>query len=297
MGQIREVVYGLLDTAQQRLAAELLCMVPCTEDWRPEGMPCINLDHITDNHAVADEGWSFFDDLRNKWPIDGRKWMGQQLFTNNSIKEQFGVDGCSGGLNPDTIETYLRWLKRWKEGILALVHMSAGAPACATELVSIQQVNGKNARSHRGILIDQGMVAFVTSYHKGFSASQEPMCVYRFVPQEAGEFVVYHLWLVDPFGSRGQTVFSPWLWEPAPEEEWEEEEGEWGEGEDGIAVESTPDVPDDSAEAQFVERQTAKTEARNCNGFWETNRIRWVMRRETSKRIDIAIRTSDWRQA
>ena len=52
-----------------------------------------------------------------------------------------------------------------------LVHMSAGAPARATELVSVQQVNGENARYHRSIMIDQGIVAFITSYHKGFSAS------------------------------------------------------------------------------------------------------------------------------
>ena len=52
-----------------------------------------------------------------------------------------------------------------------LIHMSAGAPARATELVSVQQVNGENARCQQGIMIYQGMVAFITSYHKGFSAS------------------------------------------------------------------------------------------------------------------------------
>jgi hypothetical protein len=56
--------------------------------------------------------------------------------------------------------------------MLVLVHMSAGAPARATKLVSIQQVNGENARWHRGVMIDQRMVAFITSYHKGSSASQ-----------------------------------------------------------------------------------------------------------------------------
>jgi hypothetical protein len=55
--------------------------------------------------------------------------------------------------------------------MLVLVHMLARAPARATELVSIQQVNSKNARCHRGVMIDQGMVIFITSYHKGFSTS------------------------------------------------------------------------------------------------------------------------------
>jgi hypothetical protein len=55
--------------------------------------------------------------------------------------------------------------------MLVLIHMSAGALARATELVSVQQVNGENARCHRGIMIDQGIVVFITSYYKGFSAS------------------------------------------------------------------------------------------------------------------------------
>jgi hypothetical protein len=73
--------------------------------------------------------------------------------------------------NPDAVELYLRQVRRWKEEMLVLVHMSAGAPARATELVSIQQVNSENARCH----------------------------VHRFVPQEVGELVVYYLWLIEPF--------------------------------------------------------------------------------------------------
>jgi len=43
--------------------------------------------------------------------------------------------------------------------------------------------------------------------------------------------VVYYLWLIEPFvrilqSSRGQMTFSSWLWEPAPEEEWGDEEEE-----------------------------------------------------------------------
>ena len=39
--------------------------------------------------------------------------------------------------NPDVVESYLRQVRRWKEELLVLVHMSAGAPARATELVSV----------------------------------------------------------------------------------------------------------------------------------------------------------------
>ena len=55
--------------------------------------------------------------------------------------------------------------------MLVLIHMSVGAPARATELVNVQQVNSRNARCYQGIMIDQDIVAFVTLYYKGFSAS------------------------------------------------------------------------------------------------------------------------------
>jgi hypothetical protein len=56
--------------------------------------------------------------------------------------------------------------------MLVLIHISAGALARATELVSVQQVNSENARCQRGIMIDQGIVVFIISYYKGFSVSQ-----------------------------------------------------------------------------------------------------------------------------
>jgi hypothetical protein len=59
-----------------------------------------------------------------------------------------------------------------------------------------------------------------------------------------------------------------------------------------------PEVPEDqSVEARFVQQQSTSMIARNCDGFWKTNRIRRVMRRESEKRIGVPIGTSDWRQA
>ena len=115
--------------------------------------------------------------------------------------------------------------------------------------------------------------------------------------------MVYYLWLIEPFvrilqSSRGQMTSSPWLWEPAPEEEWGDEEEEWAEEDEGEGEKDLPEMPkDQSAEARFVEQQSTPRVARNCDGFWETNRIRRVMRRESEKRIGVPIGTSDWRQA
>jgi hypothetical protein len=109
---------------------------------------------IVDNHAVMDEGFGFVHDACNPWPVDGKRWLGQRLFTEAQIRARFIADGETRTLNPDAVKSYLRQVRRWKEEMVVLVHMSAGAPARATELVSIQQVNGENARCHRGVMID-----------------------------------------------------------------------------------------------------------------------------------------------
>ena len=61
---------------------------------------------------------------------------------------------------------------------------------------------------------------------------------------------------------------SPWLWEPAPEEEWGDEEEEWTEEDEGEGEQDLPEVPEDrSAEAHFVQQQSTQTVARNCDRF------------------------------
>ena len=272
MDQIRKVVHGLLATMRKRLVEELMFRVPGISDWRAEDMPRFDMASIVDNHSVMDEGFSFIHDARNQWPVDGKRWLGRQLFTHAHVGARFMEERESQTFNPDVVESYLRQVRRWKEELLVLVHMSAGAPARATELVSVQQVNGENARCHRGIMIDQGMVAFITSYHKGFSASQSQKCVHRFVPQEVGELVVYYLWLIEPFvrilqSSRGQMTFSSWLWEPAPEEEWGDEEEEWAEEDEEEGGRDLPEIPEDqSAEARFIRQHSIATAACNCDG-------------------------------
>ena len=59
------------------------------------------------------------------------------MFIEIAIYVRFIEDAESRIFNPDAVESYLRQVKRWKEELLVLVHMSVGAPARATELVSI----------------------------------------------------------------------------------------------------------------------------------------------------------------
>jgi hypothetical protein len=76
---------------------------------------------------------------------------------------------------------------------MVLVHLSAGALARATELLSIWHTNGVEAQNQRGVFVNNGTVSFVTAYHKGFSTSQKAKIIHRYVLREVGELVVQFL--------------------------------------------------------------------------------------------------------
>jgi hypothetical protein len=40
------------------------------------------------------------------------------------------------------------------------------------------------------------MVVFITRYHKGYKVKDNVKIIYRYLPQEVGELVVWYLWLV-----------------------------------------------------------------------------------------------------
>lgn len=89
-------------------------------------------------------------------------------------------------------------MAQFKEKLAILVHVTAGAPARAPELLSIQHSNTVNSK-RRNIYIEDGMVTFVTAYHKGFHVSNDVKIIHRYMPREVGELVVWYMWLVLPF--------------------------------------------------------------------------------------------------
>lgn len=316
MNDIRSIVHGLLAIIRTQLVEELLMLPPNPDpsEWRPSELPRFDISKIADNHRVLDEGWNFFQDVRNEWAVDGEQWMGTRLFDDDSIRQRFirHQIGITIECDTDAVTRYLRAVKKCKERLIVLVHLSGGAPGRSTELTSIQCENGKYARSQRGVFMDDGLMAFVTSYHKGFSASQSMKIVHRFVPREVGEVVVYYMWLIRPFErilqrmAHDQRLFSPWFWEPEPEEEWEEEEevvddqdGGYRSDEEERYPDPYPDELDDGNDGEIgevMQQSVPRPEPRNCDGFWNTNRVRRVMRRETANLCGVAIGISDWRQ-
>lgn len=64
---------------------------------------------------------------------------------------------------------YLEWRDQFLERLLLLIHITAGQPARGTELLSLRHRNTVYGR-HRSIFIENGLVATVANYHKGYNA-------------------------------------------------------------------------------------------------------------------------------
>ena len=77
----------------------------------------------------------------------------------------------------------------FREKLLALMHMTAGQPARATEILSVRHSNTIKG-GHRNIFIEDGMVVFVTRYHKGYAVSGDVKIIHQYLPREVGELLV-----------------------------------------------------------------------------------------------------------
>jgi hypothetical protein len=65
---IRTVVHGLVEVVKERLHVELMF---ADEDT----VPTVDIGSLVDNPAETSEGWSFLNDTRNVFLVDGRRWM------------------------------------------------------------------------------------------------------------------------------------------------------------------------------------------------------------------------------
>ncbi|KAI5235343.1 hypothetical protein E4T42_09726 [Aureobasidium subglaciale] len=322
MDDIRAVIHGLNESAWHRLVEDLLilpnetrALETASEEGQGSKLPDLNMAELFDDPSEMIESWSFLKDPRNTFSVDGHKWMWKRLFNEPGVAIRLtsgDMDAvqCKDDIKWDEnkVQRYFQKVKAFKEELFALVHLTGGAPARGTEILSVQHENGEGSRSQRGIFIDQGLVAFVTSYHKGYSASQKVKIIHRYVPKEVGELVVYFLWLVEPFvrqllvSTRKQLDFSSFLWEHEPEEQLVDEEDpadmNQSADEDQGNVDDEQSTRDSDSEEEATESPLSPQlrTAKNVDGFWNADRVRHVIGRETSSRIGVRINTATWRQ-
>lgn len=187
-------------------------------------------------------------DPRNVWPVDGSTWLYDRVLTEPKLRQRFidaGMVTTDGvAWKKRAIEGYFQEVTWYMEDLMVVKDMVA-PQGRATEGFGIRYRNS-GVGPHRSVFVSFGMVHIVADYHKGYGSSGRPKIIHRFMPREAGGLFVYLLWVVRPFVEILQTYhhdqveFSPFLWEPRPEEgedmidELEEEIKDGTEERDGV---------------------------------------------------------------
>jgi hypothetical protein len=194
MGDFRGFIHGLVREARRSLREELLY----GDQPGAAPIPAVPWASMRDDPTQGAVGWSFLQDGRTQWPVPGEEWMVDRMGQEPSMWQRFIRPGPTPAWNRQAIRTYFQRVVQFREKLSVIIHTTAGQPARAPELLSIRFHNTANG-GHRNIFIEDGMMVFVTHYHKGFHASNDVKVIHRYVPREVGELVVWYLWLVRPF--------------------------------------------------------------------------------------------------
>ncbi|UPX14721.1 uncharacterized protein EKO05_0005196 [Ascochyta rabiei] len=279
LADLRSMVKGLCKTVRLQLLKDVLLLDLDERDCVRPGttaLPGLSIDRLVDHPAELATGWSFLKHPSNKlddWP----KWLLDRVLAEATLRDRFlcGVDSSqqpARALWRDyAVCEYMRGVRRFKESLFALVHLSGGGPGRGTEITSIQCENSAEGVGYQGVFAEGGLLSFTTTYHKGYSFSKHVKTTHRYVPRE-----MLH---------NDVTRCTAFIWEPEPEEQW---------GDDGES-DSDSDSSDDREELSQSSQQ--KPKSANLDGYWGTDRIRRVLRKQTFCYISAALGTHAWRHA
>ena len=107
-------------------------------------LPKIDMERIFDNAAEMTENWSFLQDTRNVWEVNGERWMWDRVCKERRLRKRF-IEGSLREVRhredirwkEKEVEDWFRMVKRFKEELFVLVYLTGGIPARGTEIISI----------------------------------------------------------------------------------------------------------------------------------------------------------------
>lgn len=313
MQQLRSMIHGLVETAQIHLYRELL-LLDMNEDGQLAAsatiLPEIPWDDVVDNPAEMRSGWSFLDDPRNTFGgVDGRTWLTERIIREKRLREAFvnvratdpSVRGGRGVVWQAKREAqYEKAMRACREHLMVLMHMTGGQPARGSEVVTVQYRNSANGES-RGVFVEDGLMVYVTMYHKNIGASAKAKVIHRYLPREVGTVLFYYLWMVVPFWrklagaahSRAIQEASPFIWEPKKERPWAKPQR---------VKRKIPVEPEDGSDVEdgIVGEQEAVEEEQShplSSGpeTWDSNRVRRAIQHASVEWMGVKLNIIGWR--
>ena len=132
------------------------------------------------------------------------RWLLNRILQTPELAKQF-IHPATGVWRSRQVNDYMDKLSHFLEKLLVLVHIAGGQPARAPELLSIRYCNTEKG-GHRSIFIENGLLALVTYYHKGYNITGTEKIIHRYLPQEVGELLLLYVWLVLPLRQQLQKL-------------------------------------------------------------------------------------------
>ncbi|KAK5279582.1 hypothetical protein LTR40_007588 [Exophiala xenobiotica] len=306
MSQFRGMVHGLVVEAQEELFEKLMMVrMGANREVDMRQVPPIDWDRIVDQPSETRVGWSFLDDERNQFPVCKQWWLYERMYHEEGLRGQF-LDP-SGSLKRTAVAGYQRHVERFQELLWICMHFCGGQPARAPELLGMRWKNTVYG-GVRNVFIEEGLVAFVATYHKGYRSSGDIKIVHRYLPREVGELVVYYLWLILPFWEKlqfqitGKPSSSPFVWGDGEKKEHRQWTGPKrrqttsGEGDDVDRVDHREEGEGEGEEEE-EERGHMQLLAQRPSRSWTSERARKIIRESAVRWMGIdGLNISAYRQ-
>ena len=212
MTDFRKFVRTEVAAAQTELEALFLLH---GHEAREDILPAMRLVDIKDNPAESGPDWYFIHDPRNGHLVDGSNWMLDRILDKAELQSRFFYKKKDLTWKEKEVHTYLKQVSSFMERLQLLMHVTSGQPPRGTELASIRYRNTVQGQ-HRNIFIENGLVTFVTQYHKGYSIDGTVKIIHRYLPKEVSELVVFYIWLILPFRQQLESLALGWEDPPSP---------------------------------------------------------------------------------